>query len=97
MVKQTVHNLWTGSFKAKGIDQQKRFEKVFITVLNPPKKQFIRADGVGWTLYTRSSSPNPQVGPLPQDLKIKPTTQRTLCKLLRNKYLHCTLGILYRY
>lgn len=70
MVKQTVHNLWTGTFKAKGIDQQKRFEKVFITVLKPPEKQFIRADGVGWTLYTHSSSPNPQVGPLPQqDLK----------------------------
>lgn len=64
VLRQTVHNLQTGTFKAKGIDQQKRYEKVFVTVLYPPKKQFIRADGVGWTHYTHSSSPNPHVGPL---------------------------------
>lgn len=94
VVKQTVHNLQTGTFKAKGIDQQKRFEKVFITVLKHQKKQFIRAGGVGWTRYTRSSSPNPLRGLCAKTrLKNQTTTQsqkRTLCKLLRNKYLHCT-------
>lgn len=60
VVKQTVHNLWTGTFKAKGIDQQKRFENIFVTVLKPPKS--IRAGGVGWTHHTRCSSPNPHVG-----------------------------------
>lgn len=75
VVKQPVHNPQTGTFKAKGIDQQKRFNNSPQT----PKNQFIRADGVGWTRYTRSSSPNPLRG-LCATTRLKNQTHNSVTK-----------------
>lgn len=57
MVKQTVHNLQTGTFRAKGIDQQKRLEKVFITVLNPQKSSL--SGQMGWVGHVTLIPPLP--------------------------------------
>lgn len=57
MVKQTVHNLWTGTFKAKGRDQQKRFEKIFRTVLKPQKSSL--SGQMGWVGHITLVAPLP--------------------------------------
>lgn len=64
VVKQTVHNLQTGTFKAKGIDQQKRFQKVFKTVLKPPKKAVYEGRWGGLDMSHSFLLSQPTQGPL---------------------------------
>lgn len=46
--KQTkfMAHLWTGHFQTKGIGQEKRVEKIFITLTKTKRNQLMRAEGL---------------------------------------------------